>query len=333
MEDQPLGITFEQRIAQLEAMLQGAMVSNEGLREQLRQSETARVGLEIGLQGHMGAGPSHVAAGSDPSGGLKLPTPEKFSGAYSLRERAQKAHMFIVRCETHFLCCKGASAAWRISYAAGLLTDAAQKWYYALHSTNSVPATWEEFKEAFLSNYESVVDVQYMLADFRRCVQQQTVHAYNNTFNLLAHQLHLNLEDPSFQPVIVGQYLSGLKPQIQERVIGTDLGIPDTLEKAQRLALNFDALAGFRRSLNPVETPDRFRKPKQTSYRRPAYVASSSGAGEPMELGAISLKSKLKEIKAKLSEKEWNRRRSEKLCFNCTSRNHSCADCRCQFKP
>jgi len=334
MTDQPMDLSWEQRVANLEGMLQNAAMSNEGLTQQLRQSEVARMNLESRLQSGGEASSSNFTSPrvEFDSGGLKLPMPEKFSGAYSLHDRAQKAHMFVVRCETYFACCKGATARWKISYAAGLLTEAAEKWYYALHSANSVPATWEEFKAAFLANYESIVDVQYMLADFRKCVQQSSVHAYNTAFNLLALQLHLNLGDAAFQPVIVGQYLSGLKQHVQEKVIGTDQGIPDTLEKAQLLALNVDALTGFRRSLTATEPSGKFKGHRQPSYKGAATAAAAS-AGEPMDLGAIELHDKLKGIKAKLSKEEWARRRKEKLCFNCTSKNHACAECRCQFKP
>ena len=268
---------------------------------------------------------------------IRPPKPDTFDGRH--------CDTFIYSLEKLFEYHNETSSERRVALAITFLRGSALRWYKCAERQDTArqlqqwPAFIQALKDFFeAANTETLV--RNKLANLR---QLTSVAKYNDLFNGLI--IELNDLDPRSR---LDMYMRGLKPQVQLHVT---LKEPQSLETAQRLALNVDGIlveTGFARS---TQSHDNLRNKngnrnshRHNSNRGRSFHQSSGVQSTPMELGQAEQDSDQVEYEQgdestvasaqahykgtnRLNSDEQRKLMREGRCFSCGEHGHLARDC------
>ena len=164
--------------------------------------------------------PISLSSSSFPFVHLLPNRPSSFSGS-----TGQDAEQWLIEMERYFLASNSPPDISSVLFASTYLRQSASMWFTAKYKGMSqLPATWKEFRDAFLIRFRPFAAARAARASLRSLVQDGSVTAYSDSFLRLVQLLpEMHVQDQ------LDAYLHGLRPRLAEAVDRTD---PATLEAA-----------------------------------------------------------------------------------------------------
>lgn len=276
---------------------------------------------------------AQASASSAHKESIKPPKPDVFDGRH--------VDTFLYALEKLFAYHGESRSDQKVSLAVTFLRSSALRWYkYAEHQdVEGKLKNWAQFTQALRSHFQAT-NTETMVRNKLAVLQQvASVSRYNDQYNTLIIEV-LDVDERSK----VDMYVRGLKKEIQLHV---SLQSPETLEAAQRLALNIDTImlqTGYARQ--PARQNFRGKGNGRYSNNRNGGGRSYGNYGQsvPMELGQAEHESATDEYDVedsstvtlaqanykgsrRLAPEEQRRLMKEGRCFNCQETGHLSRDC------
>jgi hypothetical protein len=228
--------------------------------------------------------------------GIKPAKPSTFNGD---RDRRQYAATWLFEMECYFRVVQ-LEDPHRVPFAESHLREGAIQWWQSVlrqaEVTNKTITTWDEFKKAFLANYQPEASSETARAALYRLSQRShtSVLSYLESFRRLRNQLQVG--DMS-EATLIFLFKQGLQPQLQTEV---RMSRPKTLEEAMSIAQQADVEA--RQVLGSNKRYQQGHDARLAMSQRawapsgyvngaqravPLSVSSSRSDAVPMELGQL----------------------------------------------
>ncbi|KAG8682359.1 hypothetical protein FRC09_016822, partial [Ceratobasidium sp. 395] len=181
-------------------------------------------------------------------------------------------------------------------------------------------ASWENFKKAFLINFDDPVRREKAVRELNSLKQTRSTSEYATEFRILAQEVDWD------RNALIDKFKISLKPEVQKELLrismwGEDEAAKATLEEWITLACKADDLAFNIRKLDPVR---RFgSNQSHWAPRNKNTLRSDKNTGNSRNTGTTKPKDT---VRIPLEEKK--RRREAGLCMKCGKPGHVMKDCR-----
>lgn len=232
--------------------------------------------------------------------------PDMFSGRHT-----QSVRTFLLRMH-NFLACNGGNAlpeSLRVHALVACLEHEAFEWYedwLQQRNFDFDAITYNDLAEALRARFTKqnaaslARDKLLMLRQDRISVQE-----YTSRFNRISLEITNMSEDDKLH-----QYVHGLKESIKNQVEHLRcIDLQFTLQKAIALAERIDSI--------------QYNTRKMKAF---THSNDSQPSSEPMDIDAGAMHA-MKMHRKKLTNNEWERRKTSRLCFNCGKSGHFSREC------